>query len=382
MRFADVIGHERVKKHLIKCVQNGRVPHAQMFVGPEGCGKLPLAIAYAQYLVCANTGDDNDGGKNNCNLMFEKFAHPDVHFSFPITATKEIKKEPKSADFINEFIGFLGNEPYGNLLDWQKAMGVEKKQVIINVHEAKSVDRFLSMKSYEGGYKVVILWMADTMNEAAANKLLKSIEEPPDNTVILLLAESEENVIGTIRSRCQVIHLNALAEVDVAKELVTKGVAENKATKIAHLSAGNFNKALDLVEGRSEDTVFEEWFITWVRSAFRAKGNKSVINDLVNWSEHIAGTGRQTQKEFLIYSTEVFRQAMLINYGLETLSYFDFEENDFDLKKFAPFVHNRNIVELISHLEEAAYHIQGNGNPKIILTDLSIKLTRLLHTKQ
>jgi len=128
--------------------------------------------------------------------------------------------------------------------------------------------------------------------------------------------------------------------------------------------------------------MFEEWFITWVRSAFRAKGNKSVINDLVDWSESIATSGRQAQKEFLIYSTEVFRQAMLINYGVETLSYFDFEGNDFDLKKFAPFIHNGNIVNLISHLEEAVYHIQGNGNAKIILTDLSIKLTRLLHAKQ
>ncbi|NER17395.1 DNA polymerase III subunit [Spongiivirga citrea] len=382
MMFAQVIGHDIVKKHLIKSVHNGRVPHAQMFVGPEGCGKLPLAIAYAQYLVCANTGDDNKGGKDNCNLMFKKFAHPDVHFSFPVTTTSAIKKDPKSADFNQEFLQFLKEEPYGNLLDWQRFMGVEKKQTIINVHEAKSVDHFLSMKPYEGGYKVVIMWMADTMNEAAANKLLKSIEEPPDNTVIILLAKSEENVIGTIRSRCQVIHLNGLPEVSITKELVNRGVPEMKANKIAHQSAGNFNKALDLVEGRSEDSMFEEWFITWVRNAFRAKGNKSVINDLVDWSESIATSGRQAQKEFLIYSTEVFRQAMLINYGVETLSYFDFEGNDFDLKKFAPFIHNGNIVELIAHLEEAVYHVQGNGNAKIILTDLSIKLTRLLHAKQ
>ncbi len=382
MRFADVIGHDIVKKHLIKSVHNGRIPHAQMLVGPEGCGKLPLAIAYAQYLVCANTGNENIGGKDNCNLMFEKFAHPDLHFSFPVTTTATVKKDPKSADFTQEFLQFLNEEPYGNLLDWQRFMGVEKKQAIINVHEAKSIDHFLSMKSYEGGYKVVILWMADTMNDAAANKLLKSIEEPPDNTVILLLAESEENVIGTIRSRCQVIHLNGLPEMSIVSELVGRGVPEMKATKIAHQSAGNFNKALDLVEGRSEDSMFEEWFITWVRSAFRAKGNKSIINDLVDWSESIATSGRQVQKEFLIYSTEVFRQAMLINYGVETLSYFDFEGNDFDLKKFAPFIHNGNIVDLIAHLEEAVYHVQGNGNPKIILTDLSIKLTRLLHAKQ
>ena len=219
------------------------------------------------------------------------------------------------------------------------------------------------------------------MNTSAANKLLKLIEEPPNNTVFILIAEDEEQIINTIRSRCQVLHFPPLAEQVIKEALMASyQIPEADATTIAHQANGNYNKACDLVYSDSEDTQFEEWFVVWVRSAFKAKGNKSAIHDLITWSETIAKTGRETQKQFLNFCIDFFRQALLLNYKAEDLVFMK-PKTSFELKKFAPFVHGNNIIDISNELQDAIYHIERNGNSKIILTDLSIKLTRLLHKK-
>ena len=240
----------------------------------------------------------------------------------------------------------------------------------------------LSLKSYEGGYKVMIIWMAEKINTQAANKLLKLIEEPPIKTAFILIAEDEEQIINTIRSRCQVLHFPPLPEEIIKQSLIKKyALTEDIAAKIAHESNGNYNKACDLVYHDTEDTQFEEWFIFWIRSAFKAKGNKSAIHDLITWSEDIAKTGRETQKQFLQFCLNFFRQALLINYNAKELVYMEPKSDNFELEKFAPFVHGNNIIPISEELQDAIYHIERNGNSKIILTDLSIKLTRLLHKK-
>ncbi|MDP5231884.1 MAG: DNA polymerase III subunit delta', partial [Cellulophaga sp.] len=213
------------------------------------------------------------------------------------------------------------------------------------------------------------------------NKLLKLIEEPPAKTVFILVAEDEEQIIQTIRSRCQVLHFPPLAEDAIADGLITHGVPKEQALRLAQEANGNYNKALDLMRNDSEDLVFEKWFVQWVRSAFKAKGNKAVIHDLISWSNEVAKTGRETQKKFLLYCIAIFRQAMLINFNVKELAFMKIHMDGFDLNKFAPFVHENNIVEITEELEKAMYHIERNGNAKIILTDLSIKLTRLLHKK-
>jgi len=220
------------------------------------------------------------------------------------------------------------------------------------------------------------------MNTACANKLLKLIEEPPNKTVFILITEDEEQIINTIRSRCQVLHFPPLAE-NVIKEGLLKQfeIGHSEAIKIAHQSNGNYNKAYDLVYNDSEDVQFETWFVFWIRSAFKAKGNKAAIHDLISWSEDIAKTGRETQKQFLSFCLDYFRQAMLLNYKANDLVFFETKVENFELEKFAPFVHGNNIMEISDELQDAIYHIERNGNPKIILTDLSIKLTRLLHKK-
>jgi DNA polymerase-3 subunit delta' len=382
MLFSEVLGQDNIKKHLTKSVDNNRVPHAQLFVGSEGSGALPMAIAYAQYVLCNNTNGENTSGNEACNLKFKNLSHPDLHFAFPVTTNDKVKSHPVSKHFLEEWRQLLNQQQYCNLFDWYKMLGVDNKQGQIGVGEAHDIVKSLALKAYEGGYKVMIVWMAEKMNIACANKLLKLIEEPPNKTIFILIAEDEEQIISTIRSRCQALYFPPLAEEVIKNALVKQYDLEIAvATKIAHQANGNYNKACDLVYQDSEDIQFEEWFIFWIRSAFKAKGNKSAIHDLISWSEEIAKTGRETQKQFLHFCLDFFRQALLHNYNAKDLVYIETKSENFKLENFAPFVHNSNILEINDELQDAIYHIERNGNSKIILTDLSIKLTRLLHKK-
>jgi DNA polymerase-3 subunit delta' len=259
---------------------------------------------------------------------------------------------------------------------------VKNKQGEIRVDDAQEILKSLALKSYEGGYKIMIIWMADKLNIAASNKLLKLLEEPTDKTVFILISENEEDIIQTIRSRCQVLHFNGLSEKVISEALVSKENIESKtAVKIAHQAQGNFNKALQLLQPDSESVFFEKWFVDWVRAAFRAKGNAAAIQDLIQWSEQIAALGRETQKKFLHFCIDMFRQALLLNYQTPSLVYMEPQVEKFKLENFAPFVNGNNINDIFKELSEAMYHIERNGNAKIILTDLSIKLTRLIHKK-
>ena len=377
MLFNQIIGQEHIKNHLKVSAENGRIPHAQLFVGKEGSGTLPMAIAYAQFLLC-NFSDNAEV----CDLKCEKLQHPDLHFAFPVTTNEKVKKHPVSNLFLEEWRTFVASQPYGSLFNWLQHIGVEKKQGIIGVDEAEEIVKKLTLKSYEGGFKVMIIWMAEKMNIAAANKLLKLIEEPPKKTIFLLITENEEQLINTIKSRCQALHFPALSEQDISNALVVNYQApDNEAAKIAHQAEGNFNKALHLLEHDSNDLIFEEWFVSWVRTAFKAKGNAAVVQQLIEWSETIAKTGRETQKRFLTYCLQFFRQSLLLNYKSDQLVFME-TKTGFDLSKFAPFVHAGNILAIEKELNDAIYHIERNGNGKIILLDLSMKLTRFLHQKE
>ncbi|WP_411029384.1 ATP-binding protein [Spongiimicrobium sp. 3-5] len=381
MLFEEILALSHIKKHLTHSADAGRIPHAQLFVGPEGSGTLPMALAYAQYILCGNSGNENGNGNEVCNLKCNSLSHPDMHFAFPVANSDKAKSHAVSQHYLEEWRQFIKEQPYGNLFDWYRLVGIEKKQGQIGVDEAQDIVKKLSLKSYEGGYKVMLIWMAEKMNISASNKLLKLIEEPPDKTVFLLIAEDEEQIIQTIRSRCQVLNFPPLPEEAIAKALTEKGMPRDAALRLAHEANGNFNKALDLTVNDSEDLIFEKWFVQWVRSAFKARGNKAVVHELILWSQEVAKTGRETQKNFLRYCLAMMRQAMLINYGAADLAFMRIHIDGFQLEKFAPFIHENNILVIVSELEDAIYHIERNGNSKIILTDLSIKLTRLLHKK-
>lgn len=382
MLFNEVLGHAHLKKHLTQSADSGRIPHAQLFVGPQGSGVLPLAIAYAQYVLCGNSSGENDNGNSSCNLKCDHLTHPDLHFVFPVTTTDKIKTHPLSSNFLEQWRSFVKEQPYGNLFDWYKVLEVDNKQGNIGVEQAQEIVKTLSLKSYEGGYKVMIIWMAERMNSAASNKLLKLIEEPAPKTLLILITEDEAQIMQTILSRCQVLNFPPLAELEIVQALIGRGINENEALKIANSANGDYNKALDLINQDSDDLIFEKWFVNWVRTAFRAKGNKAVISELLAWGEELSKAGRETQKKFLLFCLDVFRQALLINYKAEKLTYMEFTSENFKLEKFAPFVHGGNIVEITNELEQAIYHVERNGNGKIIFTDLSIKLTRFLHMKE
>ncbi|WP_010179058.1 DNA polymerase III subunit [Aquimarina agarilytica] len=377
MVFQDVLGLDHIKNHLQTSADQGRIAHAQLFCGSSGSGTLPMAIAYARYILCGSLSENK-----SCHQKFDALSHPDLHFVFPVTTTDAVKKHPLSDLFLTDWRSFLEKNPYATIFEWYQHIGAENKQGIINVEEAAQIVKKLSLKSYEGGYKIMIIWMADKMNTATANKLLKLIEEPPAKTIFILITEDKEQIIQTIASRCQILEFPPLGIGAITEGLQTRNnVAQIEAEKIAHRAQGNYNKAIQLLQNNTSENQFEEWFITWVRAAFKAKGNKAVINELIKWSEGIAGNGREIQKQFLNYCIHFFRQALLLNYKSESLVFLEPQTANFNLSKFAPFVHGNNIEPIFSALEDALYHIERNGNAKIILTDLSIKLTRLLHVK-
>jgi DNA polymerase-3 subunit delta' len=337
-----------------------------------------MAIAYAQYILSYKS-EDKEASEKKC----EKLMHPDLHFAFPVATNDVVKSHPVSNLFLEDWRTFIQTNPYGNLFEWLQSIGIENKQGIIGVDEAEEIVKSLKLKSYEGGYKVMIIWMAEKMNSAAANKLLKLLEEPPEKTVFILITEDDEQIITTIKSRCQTLHFPLLSEADIARGLIEREDADPPiAAQIAQQADGNFNKALHLFHNDNSDEQFEQWFIVWIRAAFKAKGNATVIQDLINWSETIAKTGRETQKRFLNYCLQFFRQALLLNYSADELVFLEPKTPGFKLENFAPFVHSGNILDINTELNDAIYHIERNGNPKIILLDLSIKLTRLLHIKE
>ena len=379
MTFSEVLGQQHIKSHLAKTVKSGKIPHTQLFIGKTGSGLLALALSYANEILCQSYDEKSDA-YTSCKNKVNKLAHPDLHFVYPVNTNEGVKKNPISDNFASSWRDFVFNNSYSSLYDWYQFIGIEKKQGNISKHEAVSISKKLSLKSYEGGYKVLIIWMVEKMNNECANQLLKLIEEPPEKTVVLLLTENVEIILDTIKSRCQKLHIPSLAEEEIYQELVDAySLKSNEAKKISHQSNGNFNKALQIIKEDNKDVLFEDLFVLWVRTAFKAKKNKEAVNGLFHWSEKIAEEGRETQKRFLNFCLEIFRQAMLKNYNAESLIYFQSHDGNFSFDKFSAYIHQNNILDIREALEKAIYHIERNGNAKIIFTDVSIQLTRLIH---
>lgn len=372
MNWENIVGQSKIKEKLKNSVTEGRISHAQLFSGENGWGNLSMAIAYAAEILASEKGEA-------VRSRVESLQHPDVHFTFPVTSTEKIKT-PTSNHFIKEFREFVQENPFGSLYDWLEFMEVEKKQGLINVHEAEQIVKFLSLNSYEGSYKFVIIWLPEMMNEAAANKILKILEEPPQKTVFLLVSEREDLLLPTIISRCQLVKMNRLTDDEIANYLIDQqGMNPNEARRISVASNGNLREALKNSGSANEE--FESFFVQWVRNAFMAAKNPAVLKSLVKWSNDISGWPREKQRQFLTYCSEIFRQALLKNYQAEDLVYLKLGAEGFNWDKFAPFIHGANIVEILEELNASSYHIERNANAKIVLLDLSIKLTRHLHKK-
>ena len=376
MKFAQVIGHNDVKKRLIHSAKENRVSHALLFLGPEGTGGLPMAVAFALYLVCENPGDDDSCGTCSACIKMEKYVHPDVSFSFPV-ATKDKIKEPKSVDFIEQFRKAILAEPYLNYMSWMDAADIENKQGIISVHESADIMHRLNLKAVEAPYKIVIIWLPEKMNHPAANKLLKILEEPPEKTLFFLVSENYEELLSTVVSRTQLVKVSRISESDMLTELTTNhGVDKSTARHLHHKSNGSFSEALQLLDRAEERTVFQQDFILWMRACYQL--NVKVINE---FALKLNERSRDGQKEFLIDCLDNIRECLLINYANRSLVRIDGEELT-TLARLAPLIHINNADEFVEEFNKATFHIDRNANFKILFSDLSFTVNRLLRMER
>lgn len=372
MFFKEIIGQEAIKQRLIQSVREERVSHAQLFAGPEGTGKLALAIAYAQYVACTNRQTGDSCGECPSCKKYRKLIHPDLHFVFPVVKTPKFK-EPVSDNFLEEWRAMIAQSPYFNLDQWFDLIGVENSQGLIYAHQSEEIIRKLNLKSYESEYKVMIIWLPEKMHVACANKLLKMIEEPPVKTLFVLITENEEDIISTIRSRCQLITVPPIDPDSMTKALEQLPEAEGfDLRNIVHLSKGNFGKAIELLQP-DEQTLFNlERFKELMRFSYGRK-----YSDLFKWVDQVAGIGREKQKSLLNYFLNSLRENFIYNLKNRELTFMSDQEEEFS-KRFSPFINERNIQELTEVFELAFAHIGMNGNPRIIFTDVSFKIVKLI----
>jgi len=381
MLFKDIVGQEQVKQRLIKSVKEGRIPHAQLFIGPEGTGKLALAIAYAQFISCQKKGDDDSCGVCPSCHKFIKLIHPDLHFVFPIILSD--KKSDSDDDkgpsgklsdaFLMHWREALLSNAYITETDWYEMIGAENKQGIIGTTESSDVIRKLSLKSYESDYKTMIIWLPERMNQQAANKLLKLIEEPPLNTTFLMVSENPTQLLKTILSRTQVIKIPPIHRDSITEALVNRyQLDSSKAGEISRLSNGSFQKAISLV---SVDT--ENQYFPFFRQLMRLSYSNDVLG-LLDWANEVASLGREQQKELLSESLRLLRESLMLNMDLEDISYLAGDEVDFG-KKFSPFINKSNVYQIFTEFNLAIDHISRNGNPHIIFTDMCMKLVKLIN---
>lgn len=397
MLFKNVIGQADVKLHLANMVQQDRISHALLFLGKEGCGALPLAIAFAQYIVCEKVNrkgaapvgpslfgeeappptqtqvmSDACGECPSCQKMLQ-LMHPDVHFSYPVIPRKSGDK-PLSSDYISEWREFIAKYPYGNSYDWLQFIGAENKQGNISAHECNNIIHKLSLKSFESGFKILLMWMPEYLGNEG-NKLLKLIEEPPPDTLFLLVAENESLILQTILSRTQLVKIPALTNQEITNALVSKAnMAEDPARQIALIAEGNYHEALQLMQHADEDwqSLLREWLNAILKGGPIAQ---------VKWIDEVSKLGREKQKQFLRYFNHLLEQAIRLQaMGADNLHLAD-KDKDFAarLNKIAGFNQQQAIIE---ELDKASYYIERNANPKMLFHALTIKLYHIIAGKE
>lgn len=371
MLFKEIIGQQAVKDRLTRSVKEGRISHAQLFLAPEGSGGLAMAVAYAQYISCNNREESESCGQCSSCIKYNKLVHPDLHFVYPVALSKDVRT---SSDVAGEWRTAFLNNPYITLFSWFEQLSAENKQAIIGVEESGEILRKLSLTTYEAEYKIMIIWQAEKMNQAAANKLLKILEEPPDKTLFLLVCENEEQLLRTIVSRTQLIKINKLKDEELTEALVSNnGVAKEAAQKIAHLSDGSYAESLLLISENENAAQNLASFQKLMRASLKFDPKAVLI-----WIDEMAAAGRERQKNFLNYALHIMRESLVLNYADASLIRLGADEQEF-VKKFSPFIHASNVERFIEELNTAHYHMERNANPKILFMDLAFKFNELLN---
>lgn len=380
MRFCDIIGQEEVKRQLRQAVRDGRIAHAQLFAGPQGVGKLALALAYAQYIACPNRTEHDSCGTCPTCVQFSKLQHPDLHFAFPI-----VKGDDGDVcdAFAEKWKGLVTEHKYFDLDDWYRVMGVETKQGMIYEKESSEILRKLSLKSFAGGYKIMLIWQPEKMNIACANKLLKLLEEPPTMTLFLLVSEHPEQLLSTILSRVQEVRVPRLSEETIAVGLRTEyaWLDAEEAQDIAHMANGSYLTALKMMSESEDNQAFFDDFVALMRNAWLVgqKKDYSALLNLRRWSMDMADSkvGREKQKAFLQYAQRQLRENYIHHFGNSEMNYQTKQERAFSTK-FAPFIHDGNVEKMMEELSKAEQQITQNGNAKIIFFDLCLQMIVLV----
>lgn len=393
MLLKDVIGLQDVKQHLVEMVKQNRLSHALLFLGKEGGGALPLALAFAQYVVSqpqpAPEVEDLFGGitpletvpsfispddaqSQPAFLRAEQLIHPDLHFSYPVIPKKSGDK-PVSTDYIAEWREFIKHYPYGNVYDWLQFIGAENKQGNITAEECNDIMRKLSLKSFESEYKVLVLWMPEYLGKEG-NKLLKLIEEPPPNTLFILVAENDEQILPTILSRCQLVKVPALENNDIEKALIERANANSvTAHQIAAVCEGNYREALQMMQNSEEDwqSLLREWLNATLKGGPVAQ---------IKFVEEISKLGREKQKQFLRYFNHLLELSIRLKILLPEQMAIADKERDFAqrLNKIANVSQQQAII---IEIDKAAYYIERNANAKILFQALTIKLNHIIQDK-
>ncbi|MBF0759443.1 DNA polymerase III subunit delta' [Dysgonomonas mossii] len=373
MFFKDIVGQSEVKERLVTSARKGLIPHAQLFCGPEGVGKFPLALAYAQYLNCENPRDNDSCGKCASCVKYAHLTHPDLHFVFPIVK-KAAKKKEVCDDYIADWREFVKQHNYYfNLTQWLDHIDAENSQGLIYAKESEEILRKLSLRIYEAKYKIMIIWLPEKMHESCANKLLKIIEEPTDNTIFLLVSDTPDNIITTIQSRCQRINVHGVAESDIVQALESEyNILPDDATTVAHLSKGSYLKAVETISLNEEHKFFFNLFVQMMRASYARN-----IKEIKTIGNELAAIGRENQKSFLIYSQRMVREYFVSNLHQPEITYLAQDEANFGIR-FAPFINERNIVGFMDELALAERHIEQNVNAKMVFFDLCLKITMLI----
>ena len=374
MSFSDIIGQEEVKQHLARLLAENKLPHAIMLCGPKGAGKLPLALAFAQMLLCQHPTDDGACGSCSDCHMSAIWAHPDLHFSFPVFKGKSTDK-PVSDDFLQEWREQISRCPYFDTEEWLEDIGAENQQITIYVQESDNLQRKLALKSSQGGRKVVIIWLPERMNEQTGNKLLKLIEEPPAGTHFLLVSQDPDLVLGTIQSRVQRINVPALTEEDICEALQLRhAMSPEDAKLLAHIAQGSYTEALKRLQSDSEQKQFFDLFVQLMRNSYARR-----IKELQQWSFMVSELGRERQKRMLEYFQQQLRENFIYNFHQPQINFLGREEENFSTR-FAPFINQRNVVGIMTELSDAQRDIAQNVNARMVFFDLALKMIVLLKT--
>jgi DNA polymerase-3 subunit delta' len=377
MFFRDIAGQVPIKEQLLNMIKHGRISHALMFIGPDGNGKLALAIAFVKFLFCTDKKENDSCGICPSCKKVEKLIHPDLHFVFPVVKTKKIAK-PTSNDFIDQWREFISKMPYHGFNEWLNILNPDNQQAGIFTQESTEILRKLSFKPYESEYKAMIIWMPDKMNLTCSNKLLKILEEPPENTVFILVTDNINKIITTIRSRTQLITIPKIRYQDMNDCLKEKyNFAEERIQEIIRVSDGNFLKAEEIIKaGFDENTsdLFDR-FTLLMRLSYGIK-----IQELIDFSESISFEGREYQKNFLEYALRMLRENFILNITKDSddpITYLTDKERQFS-NNFSKYINKNNIFEIYNELTEAYNHIERNGYGKLVFLDLALKMVRFL----